>query len=109
MNNDQFRVNAIDAVFIVVRSCDANDSTKCIYHVCLAKEHDDAFKNCVKIKRLDDPEHICRALQLILPITNTTKYIDYIPGLLHNIGVPGNVIEEVMSELRMRRSTCPPQ
>ena len=105
MNNDQFRVNANDAVFIVVRSCDTNDSTKCIYHICLAKEHDEAFKNCVMIKRLDDPGHICRALQII----NATKYIDYIPGLLNNIGVPGNVIEEVMSELRMRRSTCPPQ
>ncbi len=105
MNNDQFRVNANDAVFIVIRSCDANDSTKCIYHVCLAKEHDDAFKNCVKIKRLDDPEHICRALQVI----NATKYLNFVPGLLNNIGVPGNVIEDVMSELRMRRSTCPPQ
>jgi hypothetical protein len=105
MSNDQFRVNANDAVFIVVRSCDANDSTKCIYHVCLAREHDDAFKNCVKIKRLDDPEHICRALQVI----NATKYLNFVPGLLHNIGVPSNVIEEVMSELRMRRSTCPPQ
>jgi hypothetical protein len=105
MSNDQFRVNANDAVFIVVRSCDTNDNTKCIYHVCLAKEHDDAFKNCVKIKRLDDPEHICRALQVI----NATKYLNFVPGLLHNIGVPGNVIEEVMSELRMRRSTCPPQ
>jgi len=109
MSNDQFRINAIDAVFIVVRSCDASDNTKCIYHVCLAKEHDDAFRNCVMIKRLDDPEHICRALQLILPITNTTKYIDYVPGLLNNIGVPSNVIEEVMNELRTRRSTCPPQ
>jgi len=105
MSNDQFRVNAIDAVFIVIRSCDTNDNTKCIYHVCLGKKYDDPFKNCVKIKRLDDPEHICRALQII----NATKYIDYIPGLLNNIGVPSNVIEEVMSELRMRRSTCPPQ
>jgi hypothetical protein len=105
MSNDQFRVNAIDAVFIVVRSCDTSDNTKCIFHVCLAKEHDDAFKNCVMIKRLDDPGHICRALQVI----NATKYIDYIPGLLHNIGVPNNVIEEVMSELRVRRLTCPPQ
>jgi hypothetical protein len=101
MSNDQFRVNVNDAVFIVVRSCDA----KCIYHVCLTKEHNDAFKNCVKIKRLDDPEHICRALQVI----NATKYLNFVPGLLHNIGVPGNVIEEVMSELRVRRSTCPPQ
>ena len=109
MNNDQFRVNAIDAVFIVIRSCDTNDNTRCIFHVCLAREHDDAFKNCVKIKRLDDPGHICRALQLILPITNATKYINYIPGLLNIIGVPSNVIEEVMSELRTRRSTCPPQ
>jgi hypothetical protein len=108
MNNDQFRVNANDAVFIVVRSCDANDSTKCIYHVCLANEHDDAFKNCVKIKRLDDPGHICRALQLILPITNATKYVIFISGLLRSIGVSNNVIEEVMSELRMRRSACPP-
>jgi len=105
MSNDQFRINAIDAVFIVVRSCDTNDSTKCIYHVCLAKEHDDAFRNCVMIKRLDDPEHICRALQII----NATKYIDYIPGLLRSIGVPDNVIEEVMNGLRMRRSTCPQQ
>ena len=105
MNNDQFRVNANDAVFIVVRSCGTNDNTKCIYHVCLGKKYDDPFKNCVKIKRLDDPEHICRALQII----NATKYIDYIPGLLNNIGVPSNVIEEVMSELQMRRSTCPPQ
>jgi len=105
MSNDQFRINAIDAVFIVIRSCDTNDNTKCIYHVCLGKKYDDPFKNCVKIKRLDDPEHICRALQII----NATKYIDYIPGLLNNIGVPSNVIEEVMSELRMRRSTCPPQ
>jgi hypothetical protein len=105
MSNDQFRINAIDAVFIVIRSCDTNDNTKCIYHVCLGKKYDDPFKNCVKIKRLDDPEHICRALQII----NATKYIDYIPGLLSNIGVPGNVIEEVMSELRVRRSTCPPQ
>jgi len=109
MSNDQFRINAIDAVFIVVRSCDTNDSTKCIYHVCLAREHDDAFRNCVMIKRLDDPEHICRALQLILPITNATKYIDYIPGLLRNIGVSNNIIEEVMNGLRTRRSTCPPQ
>ena len=105
MSNDQFRINAIDAVFIVVRSCGTNDNTKCIYHVCLGKKYDDPFKNCVKIKRLDDPEHICRALQII----NATKYIDYIPGLLNNIGVPSNVIEEVMSELQMRRSTCPPQ
>jgi hypothetical protein len=105
MSNDQFRINAIDAVFIVIRSCDTNDNTKCIYHVCLGKKYDDPFKNCVKIKRLDDPEHICRALQII----NATKYIDYIPGLLNNIGVSSNVIEEVMSELRMRRSTCPPQ
>jgi len=105
MSNDQFRINAIDAVFIVIRSCDTNDNTKCIYHVCLGKKYDDPFKNCVKIKRLDDPEHICRALQII----NATKYIDYIPGLLNNIGVPSNIIEEVMSELRMRRSTCPPQ
>jgi hypothetical protein len=105
MNNNQFRVNANDAVFIVVRSCDANDSTKCIYHVCLAKEYDDAFKNCVKIKRLDDPEHICRALQVI----NATKYLNFVPGLLHNIGVSNDIIEEVMSELRMRRSSCPPQ
>jgi len=108
MNNDQFRVNAIDAVFIVVRSCDTNDSTKCIYHVCLAKEHDDAFRNCVKIKRLDDPGHICRALQLILPITNTMKYVKFIPGLLRSIGVSDNVIEEVMREIQLRRSTCPP-
>ena len=105
MSNDQFRVNAIDAVFIVIRSCDTNDNTKCIYHVCLGKKYDDPFKNCVMIKRLDDPEHICRALQII----NATKYIDYIPGLLNNIGVPSNVIEETMSELRVRRSTCPPQ
>jgi hypothetical protein len=105
MSNDQFRINAIDAVFIVIRSCDTNDNTKCIYHVCLGKKYDDPFKNCVKIKRLDDPGHICRALQII----NATKYIDYIPGLLNNIGVPSNVIEEVMSELRVRRSTCPPQ
>jgi len=105
MNNNQFRVNANDAVFIVVRSCDANDSTKCIYHVCLAKEHDDAFKNCVKIKRLDDPEHVCRALQII----NATKYLNFVPGLLHDIGVSNDIIEKVMSELRMRRSTCPPQ
>ena len=109
MSNDQFRINTIDAVFIVVRSCDTSDNTKCIYHVCLAKEHDDPFRNCVKIKRLDDPEHICRALQLILPITNATKYIDYIPGLLRSIGVSDNVIEEVMNELRTRRSTCPQQ
>jgi hypothetical protein len=108
MNNDQFRVNAIDAVFIVVRSCDASDRTKYIYHVCLGKKYDDPFKNCVMIKRLDDPGHICRALQLILPITNTTKYVKFIPGLLRSIGVSDNVIEEVMSELRMRRSTCPP-
>jgi len=108
MNNDQFRVNANDAVFIVVRSCDTNDNTKCIYHVCLAKEHDDAFKNCVKIKRLDDPEHICRALQLILPITNATKYVKFILGLLRSIGVSDNVIEEVMREIQLRRSTCPP-
>ncbi len=105
MSNDQFRINAIDATFIVIRSCDTSDNTKCIYHVCLAKEHDDPFRNCVMIKRLDDPEHICRALQII----NATKYIDYIPGLLNSIGVPGNVIEEVMNELRTRRSTCPPQ
>ena len=105
MSNDQFRINAIDAVFIVIRSCDTNDNTKCIYHVCLGKKYDDPFKNCVKIKRLDDPEHICRALQII----NATKYIDYIPGLLNNIGVQSNVIEETMSELRVRRSTCPPQ
>ena len=109
MSNDQFRINAIDAVFIVVRTCDASDSTKCTYHVCLAKVFDDPFRNCAMINRLDDPGHICRALQLILPTTNATKYIDYIPGLLRNIGVPGNVIEEVMSELRTRRSTCPPQ
>jgi hypothetical protein len=109
MSNDQFRINAIDATFIVIRSCDTSDNTKCIYHVCLAKEHDDPFRNCVMIKRLDDPEHICRALQLILPTSNATKYIDYIPGLLRNIGVSNNVIEEVMNELRTRRSTCPPQ
>jgi hypothetical protein len=108
MNNDQFRVNAIDAVFIVIRSCDTNDNTKCIYHVCLGKKYDDPFKNCVKIKRLDDPEHICRALQLILPITNTTKYAKFIPGLLRSIGVSDNVIEEVMREIQLRRSTCPP-
>ena len=105
MSNDQFRINAIDAVFIVIRSCDTNDNTKCIYHVCLGKKYDDPFKNCVMIKRLDDPGHICRAFQII----NATKYIDYIPGLLNNIGVPSNVIEETMSELRVRRSTCPPQ
>ena len=104
MNNDQFRVNVNGAVFIVVRSCDASDNTKCIFHVCLAKEHDDAFKNCVKIKRLDDPEHICRALQLI----NATKYLIFVPGLLRSIGVPNNVIEEVMREIQLRRSTCPP-
>jgi hypothetical protein len=109
MSNDQFRVNAIDATFIVVRSCDASDNTKCIYHVCLAKEHDDPFRNCAMIKRLNDPEHICRALQLILPITNTTKYLNYVHGLLREIGVSNNVIEEVMSELRERRSTCTPQ
>jgi len=105
MNNDQFRVNANDAVFIVVRSCDANDSTKCIFHVCLGKKYDDPFKNCVKIKRLDDPGHICRALQVI----NATKYLNFVSGLLHDIGVSNDIIEEVMSELRMRRSTCPPQ
>jgi hypothetical protein len=104
MSNDQFRVNANDAVFIVVRSCDANDSTKCIYHICLSKKYDDPFKNCVKIKRLDDPGHICRVLQVI----NATKYLNFVPGLLHDIGVSNDIIEEVMSELRMRRSTCPP-
>jgi len=105
MNNDQFRVNANDAVFIVVRSCDANDNTKCIYHVCLGKKYDDPFKNCVKIKRLDDPEHICKALQII----NATKYVNFVPGLLRSIGVSDNVIEEVMRKIQLRRPTCPPQ
>ena len=104
MNNDQFRVNANDAVFIVVRSCDANDNTKCIYHVCLGKKYDDPFKNCVKIKRLDDPEHICKALQII----NATKYVNFVPGLLRSIGVSDNVIEEVMRKIQLRRSACPP-
>jgi len=105
MSNDQFRVIANDAVFIVVRNCDTSDNTKCTYRICLAKLFDDPFKNCVKIKRLDDPEHICRALQLI----NATKYLIFVPGLLREIGVPNNIIEEVMREIQLRRSTCPPR
>ena len=88
-------IMAKDAVYVIKRDCSVVNPNDCYVVVCLGLTYDDARYNCVRVRRLDDAEHLTRALRLI----NADKRCRSIGEALSALNVPQDVVGKVMQLL----------
>jgi len=88
-------IMAKDATYIIKRDCNAINNSDCFMVVCLGATYDDARHNCVRVRRIDDVEHLVKALRLI----NADKRCRSVSEVLSALNVQQNTANQVMQLL----------
>jgi hypothetical protein len=85
-------IMAKDAVYIIKRDCSVVNPNDCYVLVCLGVSYEDARRNCVRVRRLDDAEYLVKALRLI----NADKRCGSVNEVLMALKAPQDVANQVM-------------
>ncbi len=85
-------IMAKDAVYIIKRDCSVVNPNDCYVLVCLGVSYEDAKRNCVRVRRLDDAEYLVKALRLI----NADKRCGSVNEVLTALNIPPNTANQVM-------------
>jgi hypothetical protein len=88
-------IMAKDAVYIIRRDCSVVNPNDCYVLVCLGVSYEDARRNCVRVRRLDDTEYLVKALRLI----NADKRCRSISEVLTALNIPQNTANQVIQLL----------
>jgi hypothetical protein len=88
-------IMAKDATYIIKRDCGVTNNSDCFMVVCLGAGYDDAKRNCVRVRRLDDAEYLVKALRLI----NADKRCRSISEVLTALNVQQSTANQVMQLL----------
>jgi hypothetical protein len=88
-------IMAKDAVYIIKRDCGVTNNSDCFMVVCLGASYDDAKRNCVRVRRLDDTEYLVKALRLI----NADKRCRSVSEVLTALNVQQSTANQVIQLL----------